>query len=226
MRMISTTKARKWSLSSYTTTILQQSSIEPLQRVSTISREAAIRQSDGAGTNKEVIPLILTYNSTNIHIKTILTKNFELFKSDPETMEIFRSSRVLGAYRRDSNLKDSLVHSNLQFSMNSGGDSNGTFPCHRPRCKTCAYTNSTTQINTPGGRLTIRQKFACTSSNLIYIITCRTCTLCYIGEIGRRRNILFRSYNFLFCSEISVQLAVLCLWSNDRVSTKAASQCS
>ena len=97
-------------------------------------------------------------------------------------MEIFRSSRVLGAYRRNSNLKDSLVHSNLQSSMNTGDDSNGTFPCRRPRCKTCAYTNSAAQINTPGGPLTIRQKFACTTSNLIYIITCRTCTLCYIGE--------------------------------------------
>ena len=68
--------------------------------------------------------------------------------------------------------------------MNKGDDSNGTFPCHHPRCKTCAYTNSAAQINTPGGPLTIRQKFVCTTSSLIYIITCRT--LCYIGETGRR----------------------------------------
>ena len=99
-----------------------------LQRVSTISWEAAIRPSDGTSTNKEVIPQILTYNPANIHVKNILTKNFELLKSDPETMEIFRSSRVLDAYRRDSNLKDSLVHINPQSSMNTGDDSNGTFP--------------------------------------------------------------------------------------------------
>ena len=65
----------------------------------------------------------------------------------------------------------------------TGDDSNGTFPCCRQRCKTCAYTNSAAQINTPGGRLTIRQKFA---SSPVYIITCPTCTLCYIGETGRR----------------------------------------
>ena len=41
---------------------------QALQRDSTISREAAIRQSDGASTNKEVIFLIVTYNSTNIHV--------------------------------------------------------------------------------------------------------------------------------------------------------------
>ena len=104
---------------------------------------------------KKVIPLILTYNPTNSHLKNILTKSFELLKSNPETMEIFRSSRVLGTYRRDSNLKDSFVHSNLQSSINTGDDSNGTFPCRRPRCKTCAYINSAAQINTPGGPLTI-----------------------------------------------------------------------
>ena len=120
-----------------------------LQRFSTISREAAIRQSNGAGINKAVIPLILTYSPTNSHVKNILTKNFELLKSDPETMEIFRSLQVLGAYCRDSNLKDSLVPSNVQSSMNTGDDSNETFPCRRPRCTTCAYTNSAAQINTP-----------------------------------------------------------------------------
>ena len=98
-------KTRKWLLSSYTTTILQQSSIWALQHVCTISQEAATWPSDGASTNKEVIPLILTFNPTNIHAKNILTKNFELLKSDPQTMEIFCSSRGLGVYPRNSNLK-------------------------------------------------------------------------------------------------------------------------
>ena len=73
---------------------------------------------------------------------------------------------------------DCLVHSNLQSSMNTRDDSNGTLPCCRPRCKACAYTSSAAQINTPGGPLTIRQKFACATSNLIYIITCCIHTPC------------------------------------------------
>ena len=60
------------------------------------------------------------------------------------------------------------------------------FPCRRPRCKTCDHTNPASQINTPGGPLTIRQRFSCTTSNLVYIITCRACTLSYVGETGRR----------------------------------------
>ena len=34
--------------------------------------------------------------------------------------------------------------------------------------------------------LTIRKRFSFTASSLIYIITCRACTLSYIGETGRR----------------------------------------
>ena len=88
--------------------------------------------------------------------------------------------------RRDTNLKDSLVRSNLQTDVNTEDDSFGTFPCRRRRCKTCAHTNPAVQINIPGGPLTVRQRFTCTTKNVVYIITCRTCTLSYIGETGPR----------------------------------------
>ncbi|KAL9976615.1 hypothetical protein ACROYT_G013937 [Oculina patagonica] len=104
----------------------------------------------------------------------------------PETKELFDNSRVLGAYRRDTNLRDSLVRSSLQSGANTGDEPHGTFPCHRPRCRTCAHANPASQINTPGGPLTIRQRFSCTTSNIVYIITCRACTMSYIGETGRR----------------------------------------
>ena len=170
-------RAENWGLNK-TEVNVHAAWLESLAFVDQSSRRAAIRPADGASTNKEVIPLILTYNPTNSHVKNILTKYFELH------LQI--SSRVLGAYRRDSNLR--LLGpqlSSVQYEY-GGGDSNGTFPCRRPRCKSCAYTNSPAQVNTPGGPLTIRQKFVCTTSDLIYIITSCTCTLCYIGETGRR----------------------------------------
>ena len=70
---------------------------------------------------EKVIPLILTYNPINHHVKNILSRNFDLLKSDPETKELFGNSRVLGAYRRDTNLRDSLVSSNLKSGANPGG---------------------------------------------------------------------------------------------------------
>ena len=90
------------------------------------------------------------------------------------------------AYRRDTNLRDSLVSSDLQSGANTGDKPNGTFLCRRPPCKTCAHTNPATQINTPGRPLIIRQRFSCMTSNLVYIITCWACPLSYVGETGRR----------------------------------------
>ena len=56
-----------------------------------------------------------------------------------------------------------------------------SLPDQHPR-----WTNPASKINTPGEPLTIRQRFSCTTSNLVYIITCRACTLSYVGETGRR----------------------------------------
>ena len=109
-----------------------------LRRVNNISRETAMRPSDDADSNKKVIPLILTFNSINCRVKKILSNNFTLLQSDPETRDVFKDFRVLGAFRRDTNLKDSLVRSSLQTTASTEDDLTGTFPCNRPRCKTCA----------------------------------------------------------------------------------------
>ena len=170
------------SISDYPLTVVDRA----LQHVDTTPRDTALRPPNDGQSNREVIPLILTYNPINHLFMSILSRNFDLLKYDPETKELFDNSRVLGAYRRDTNLHDSLVSSNLQFSANTEDEANGTFPCRCPRCKACDHTNLASQINTPRGPLTIRQRFSCTTSNLSYIITCRACTLSYVGETGRR----------------------------------------
>ncbi|KAL9953630.1 hypothetical protein ACROYT_G041077 [Oculina patagonica] len=185
-KMTITPKAKKCHLSFCTLEYPPAVVERALQRVNSIFRETALRPSNDGQSNEQVIALVLTYNPINRHIKNILSKNFALLKSDPETNELLDNSRVLGAYRRDTNLRDSLVRSSLQSGANTGDEPHGTFPCHRPRCRTCAHTNPASQINTPGGPLTIRQRFSCTTSNIVYIITCRACTMSYIGETGRR----------------------------------------
>ena len=116
------------------------------QRVNAISREAAMRPPED-DSNKQIIPLILTFNPIN--------------------------GIALGAFRRDTNLKDSLVRSNLQTGVNTEDDSvwnlalsSSTMQDLRP------YTNPAVQINTPGGPLTVRQRFmiTCMTSNVVYII--------------------------------------------------------
>ena len=119
--------------------------------------------------------------------------DFDLLRSDSDAKEVFQSVRILCAYLRDTNLRDSLVRSSLSAPTLAGRDP-GTFPCDRPRCLTCAHTNPSQTLETPGGQIRMQQRFTCTSSDLVYIISCRACHMCYIGETGRRLGDRFREH--------------------------------
>ena len=163
------------------------------ERVSTIPRDTIISERSDVTCAQPTIPLVLTYHPTNAVVKNIMTRNFHLLRDDPDTGDIYRPLRVLCAYRRDNNLRDSLVRSHLNETTASVED-RGTFPCGRPRCNTCAHTNASPTINTPGGHITVNSKYTCTSYNVVYVIKCRTCNKVYIGETGRRLGDRFREH--------------------------------
>ena len=122
-----------------------------------------------------------------------MTRNFHLLRDDPDTRDIYEPVRILCAYRRDTNLHDSLVRSHL-YNISASDEDRGTFPCGRSQCNTCTHTNPSPTINTPGGCITITSKYTCISQNLVYVIKCRTCNKIYIGETGRRLGYHFREH--------------------------------
>ena len=126
-----------------------------------------------------------------------MTRNFHLLRDDPDTRDIYEPARVLCAYRRDTNLRDSLVRSHLN-NVSASDEDRGTFPCGRLRCNTCTHTNASPTIHTPGGCITINSKYTCISQNVVFVITCRTCNMIYIGETPRRsfqRTLTFHTTN-------------------------------
>ena len=163
------------------------------ERVSAIPRDAIISEHSDVPDAQPTIPLVLTYHPTNALVKNIMTRNFNLLRDDPDTRDIYQPVGVLCAYRREKNLRDSLVRSHLNNTTASVED-RGTFPCGRSRCNTCAHTNASPTINTPGGHITINSKYTCTSDNVVYLIKCRTCNKVYIGETGRRLGDRFREH--------------------------------
>ena len=139
------------------------------------------------------IPLVLTYHPTNVLVNKIITRNLHLVRDDPETATIFQPLRVLCAYRRDSNLRDSLVRSALDNTTVTN-EARGTFPCSRTRCNKCAHTNASASIATPGGHITVQSKYTCVGENVVYAIKCRICNKLFIGETGRRLGDRFREH--------------------------------
>ena len=81
------------------------------------------------------------------------------------------------------NMRDNLVRSALRQNLPAPA---GTFSCSRARCYTCSFLNSATSISGPKSNFVIRHNFTCTSTNIIYCISCSKCCKLYIGETGRR----------------------------------------
>ena len=80
-----------------------------LQAIRRLDRAGVLNSHNPSNQRSERIPLVLTYHPLNERIKRILLRNFNILSSDPETRAVFPQPPLV-AYRRDSNLRDILVH--------------------------------------------------------------------------------------------------------------------
>lgn len=135
-------------------------------------------QSDRNDTDR--IPLILTYHPTNITVKDVILKHYNILTEDDHTSTLFTKPPML-SWRRDSNLKDLLVHSELK-----DGKTPGSKPCGRRRCQTCKHISDVTKIGGPRGDFFVNETFTCTSMNVVYCIVCKKCNKIYVGETLRK----------------------------------------
>ena len=63
--------------------------------------------------------------------------------------------------------------------------------CNHPRCATCTHLNCSKYFTSTksGTTYTIRHSFTCTSSNLIYLVTCKKCNKQYVGLTTKQLNV-------------------------------------
>ena len=151
-----------------------------LKNMKNLSQSDALSKSNSTDEKMSRIPLVLTYHPLNTRVQRILLDNFKVIADDPATSHIFPLLPMV-AFRRDDNLRTSLVHTSERQAATRAG----TYPCQHPRCRTCGHISSETDLLGPKDRLTIRDSFTCLSSGLIYCISCRRCPAIYIGENGR-----------------------------------------
>ena len=62
------------------------------------------------------------------------------------------------------------------------------------RCYSCSFFNSATSIYGPKSQLVIWHNFTCTSSNIIYYISCSKCCILNIGECDVDKSV-WRHFN-------------------------------
>ena len=152
-----------------------------LQAIRRLDRAGVLNNHNPSNQRSERIPLVLTYHPLNERSKRILLRNFNILSSDPETRAVFPQPPLV-ADRRDSNLRDILVHTSdsSQSSVQAS-----TSPCLHARCRACHYICSDTSVRGPQYSFVIKKAFSCQTSGLVYCITCRRCPAVYIGGTGR-----------------------------------------
>jgi hypothetical protein len=155
------------------------------QRASGVTRREALEPSRTDESNEDRTILVLTYHPHNIAIKNILMKNFNIIQDDPDLRQIFPKPPLV-AYKRDTSLRDHLVHTTHRQAMNTQP---GNSPCRQLGCKTCPFIDTTLTFDGPSGKsFTVRSSFTCQSTNLVYIIRCTLCGKLYVGETYRTLN--------------------------------------
>ena len=125
----------------------------------------ALSKSNSTDGEMRRIPIVLTYHPLNTRVQRILLDD------DPATSLIF-PLQPMAAFRRDDNLPTSLVHT----AENQAATRAGTYPCQHPHCCTCGHISSETNLLGPKDHLTIKDSFTCSSSGLIYCISCCRCS--------------------------------------------------
>ena len=155
-------------------------------RAQQIDLQSALHTSQKENNNR--IPFTLTFHPQIHAVKSIIVKNFKLLQNDPDTGRIF-SQPPLISFKRDKNIGNFLVRSAFQTSNRPG-----TFKCARARCKTCPFICNVKKLSGPKRSIKITDHFTCTSTNVIYCITCTLCKKLYIGETGRRLGDRFREH--------------------------------
>lgn len=157
-------------------------------KVKSIKREELLKKKDSKEASDRLI-LPICYHPKNVEVVKILKRNFTILQNDDEVSDIFEQLPMV-AYRRDRNLKDIMVRSNL----GTEGTVGGTTKCARNVCITCDHINEDHIVVGPRGSFTIRDKFNCESTSLIYCIECKRCGMLYVGETSRKLKDRFREH--------------------------------
>ena len=136
--------------------------------------------------NNDRVPLVLTYHPSTEKVVSAIMKNTEILQQDSSTREIFKDPPLV-AYKKDRSLRDLLVHSRMTPpALPMIEQQSGTSKCNRSRCNTCSHVSYATYVKGPKSTWHIRERFTCTTNNMIYAITCTACSMIYVGETKRR----------------------------------------
>ena len=187
-----------------------------INKVHSIDRLATLQYKNTDTTsnkhsNSTFLPLITTYSfkytNKNNNLKYTLKELWkDLLRDNSKLKDCFGEDVPCIVYKRGNTIANCLVRARYINNSTSNSIMNNTIqilaelhaentavdfsvtPCKNRNCKCCRFIISTDifQSTITGKIYTIPNKLNCSSSHVIYLITCQKCKKQYVGETNRK----------------------------------------
>ena len=131
--------------------------------------------------------LVVTHNPKNPPIRNIVEQNWLLLNKS-KTTRTFEEAKIIFGLRRNKNISDHLLRASTNTPTKKLANTK-RHPCQRPtKCRYCPIINKSGTINSHSNTKTFTSmtEVNCQSSNIIYVITCKTCGIQYVGQTKNR----------------------------------------
>ena len=139
-------------------------------------------------------PFVVTYHPRLPDISKILRELHPILESSERCRNSITSVPFV-AFRKPKSLQDYLVRAKVD-SRGPKGLSLGTVKCSSRRCEVCKYIdeNSHFKSSQDDRRYSINYSLNCNSNNVVYLITCKKCSLQYVGSTVTKFRLRFNNH--------------------------------
>ena len=168
-----------------------------LKRDNLLNKETLKNNSDPKSPQK--FYCVTTHNPQNPRLRQIITSNWEILVKTKTTRPVLDSEIIFGL-RRNKNLSDHLVRASTS-TMAEGVTPKlvDERPCKRSTsCRYCPQLNKSGSFICRVTKQTLKSKINinCQTMNCIYLITCRSCGIQYVGQTKNKLLTRFNSHHY------------------------------
>ncbi len=154
-----------------------------IARAKAVPRNLALKVKAPQPDVKPKTPLVTTFHPSLPSLRKITNDSHHILHTSDRLVRAIPDSPVL-AYRRPRNLRDLIVRAEVPSLDASPPIQHGTFKC-TSRCVVCQIhiqESDSFSGHSSGTTHRIIGNITCSTSNVIYLISCRFCGVQYVGE--------------------------------------------
>ena len=137
------------------------------------------------------VPLVVTYNPNFKSLRILIRKNLQFVYADPETKRVFTPAPFV-SFGSVRNVKSFLVRSEVYPLERKVGSAK----CNGKRCQVCLNINETDTFESfqTKQKYKINHHFNCNDKCLIYFLSCKPCSLQYVGSTTDKFRLRWNNY--------------------------------